>query len=284
MRSIRELRNIAKEVRRDVVEMVYRAGSGHLAGSLSVVDLLVALFFGGVIERGKKGEKGKRRDREDRFILSAGHYCPALYSALSRLGYFDRKLLWALRDLGSPLQGHPHRGSLPGIELSTGALGQGLSVGVGKALALRLKCQMSNVKRQTLPFVFVLMSDGEQNEGQVWEAVMAASKYKLDNLVVVIDKNGIQSTGDTVEVMPLGDLKRKYKAFGWEAKTIGGNEIGEIIKMIGKIRDNKGTKNPRAVIAQTMAGKGVSFLENDFRWHAKPIGEEEYRKALEELA
>jgi len=275
------LRQIAKEVRRDVVKMVFQAGSGHLAGSLSSTDILVALWFGRVIEKGKRGKKGEsptlprlRRASGDRFILSAGHYCPALYSALSRLGYFKRELLWTLRDLGSPLQGHPHRGNLPGIELSSGALGQGLSVGAGKALALRLRYKIQ-------PSVFVLMSDGEQNEGQVWEAAMTASKYKLDNLIAIVDKNGIQSAGMTLNIMPLEDLREKYKAFGWETAVVDGHDIREIIRGIGEIRGIRG--KPKVVIAQTVAGKGVSFMENDYHWHAKPISEREYKRAIEEL-
>lgn len=277
-KSTKKLRQIAEEVRQDVVEMVYRAGSGHLAGSLSVTDVLVVLFFGGIINY----EAGELVGG-DRFILSAGHYCPALYSILSRLEYFQRSLLWTLRDLGSPLQGHPRRGSLPGIELSTGALGQGLSVGVGKALALKVKIQQSNANSDKNARVFVLMSDGEQNEGQVWEAAMTASKYKLDNLVAIVDKNGIQSAGMTVDIMPLDDLREKYEAFGWKTEVVDGHDIEGLLRMMKKMREDEEEK-PKVIIIETVAGKGVSFLENDYRWHARPISLREYERASQELA
>jgi transketolase len=278
VRSTKKLRQIANEVRQDVVEMVFQAGSGHLAGSLSGTDVLVVLFFGGIINY----EAGELVGR-DRFILSAGHYCPAFCSVLSRLGYFPKSLLWTLRDLGSPLQGHPHKGSLPGIELSSGALGQGLSVGVGKALGLKVKIHKSNAGSGKNTRVFVLMSDGEQNEGQVWEAAMTASKYQLDNLIAIVDKNGIQSAGMTTEIMPLEDLREKYEAFGWKTEVVDGHDLEGLSRTMKEMRRNKEGK-PKVIIAETVAGKGVSFLENDYRWHAKPINQREYQRAFQELA
>jgi len=282
MPSEEELRQIAKEVRRDVLEMVWRAGSGHLGGSLSCTEILVALYFGGGMRRGGKGDE---ESEGDRFILSAGHYCPALYAVLARAGYFPAKELATYGQLGSRLQSHPHNLSLPGIETSSGALGQGLSVGVGKALALKVQrfkpaCRQGRGSK-VQSNVFVLMSDGEQDEGQTWEAAMLAAKYKLDNLVAIIDKNGVQIDGTTEEIMPLGDLAAKYQAFGWETRETEGHEMEELIRVIRKIREIR--ERPKVIIAKTVFGKGVSFMEGNYQWHSRVPTKQELEKALGEL-
>ncbi|MBM3209454.1 transketolase [Candidatus Shapirobacteria bacterium] len=265
-----ELEKIARQVRKDAITMIYEAGSGHPGGSLSSTDILVALYFGGVLRYDPKKPNWPDRDR---FVLSAGHYCPALYAVLAKAGYFPKDDLSTYAALGSALQAHPHNLSLPGIETSSGALGQGLSQAVGMALAGK----MDNASWQ----VFCLLSDGDQDEGQTWEAVMLAAKYKLDNLIAIIDKNGIQIDGTTDQIMPLGDLAAKYRSFGWEAVEVDGHDTGGLIREIGGIREIRG--KPKAVIARTIFGKGVSFMERNYAWHSKAPNKEELEKALEEM-
>lgn len=256
------LPNIAKKVRRQVLEMIYEAGEGHLAGSLSATDLLVAVYFGGILQK------------EDHFILSCGHYCPALYAVLSMTGLFPEEELKTFKKLGTRLQGHPHRFDLPGIETSSGPLGQGLSQAAGIALGMKMD-------KNKMTRVYCLMSDAEQQKGQVWEAAMFAAKYNLNNLLAIIDKNEIQIDGFTNQIMPLQDLAAKYLSFGWKVFEIDGHRFDQILEVLGSARKNK--EKPIALIARTIAGKGVSFMEEKWEWHHGRLSNEQYKKALEDL-
>lgn len=249
--------------------MLAQAGSGHTAGSLGMADVFTALYFN-VLKHNPKQPNWPLRDR---VILSNGHICPVWYAALAEAGYFPKAKLATLRQLDSPLQGHPLYHSLPGIENTSGPLGQGVSVAAGVAYALRLK--------KTNPHVFCLSSDGEQNEGQVWEAVMFAAKYKLSNLTIIVDRNHIQIDGPTEKVMPLDSLKKKYEAFNWQVFEIDGHKMEEIIAAFKKAR--AAANRPVCVIANTIPGKGVSFMENKYEWHGKAPNQEEAARALREL-
>jgi len=274
-KSVKELQEIARKVRQDILKMVYQAGSGHLGGSFSSTDLLVALYFGGILNYDPAKPGWEERDR---FLLSAGHYCPALYAVLAKAGFFPEEKLSTYTELGSPLQGHPHNLSLPGIETSSGPLGQGLSQAVGMAMVAKMDKKSWRV--------YCLMSDAEQDEGQTWEAAMTAAKYKLDNLVGIIDRNRLQIDGSVEEIMPLGDLKAKYEAFGWEVETIDGHDMEAIFKS-STSRTGSASRTemgkPLLIIAKTVFGKRVSFMENNYRWHSHVPSEEEFEKALEEL-
>jgi len=252
------LEEIAKKVRQNVLKMIYRAGSGHPGGSLSSTDLLVGLYFGGVMSE------------KDKFILSAGHVCPAWYSTLN---YKLQITNYKLREFGSPFQGHPYKKFASFVETSTGSLGQGISVGVGMALGKKLKKEKG--------IIWVLSSDGEQEEGQVWEAMMFASHQKLNNFCLIIDRNGMQIGGDTEKIAALEPLKEKYQAFGWKVLEIDGHNFGQIISALRKARENR--DEPLVIIGKTIRGKGVSFMENQERYHACTLTEEEYRKAMKEL-
>lgn len=272
--DIATLKIKANLIRQDIIKMLVQAQSGHTAGPLGLVEIFVALYFS-LLNHNPQNPKWNDRDR---VVLSNGHVCPVLYATLAHCGYFDKELLKTLRKLHSPLQGHPHYGSLNGIETSSGPLGQGLSQACGMALAARLD------KRNHL--IFCITSDGEQQEGQHWEAVMFAAKYKLSNLIQIIDRNFIQIDGNTEDVMPLGDLAPKYKAFGWEVLEIkNANDIEEVLKVLSKaIKITKSDrKKPIVLIAYTTPGKGVKIFENDYRWHGKAPSKEEAKIALEEL-
>lgn len=258
---LNNLPQISKKVRRQILEMVYNAGSGHSAGPLSSVDLLVALYFGGIM------------NKNDKFILSCGHYAPALYAVLANAGKFPEKELETFGQLGTRLQAHPHNLSLPGIETSSGPLGLGLAQAAGMALSFDFA--------QDKGRVYCLMSDGEQDEGGVWETVMFGAKYKLDNLVAIIDKNGIQIDGKTTEIMPIEDLAAKYLAFGWEVFEIDGHVFGRILNALEFAKSIKG--KPVAIIARTVAGKGVSFMEGKWEWHHGSLTESQFKQALKEL-
>lgn len=260
------LQHKAVQVRRDVIRMLAGAGSGHPAGSLSAVDILVALYFQ-ILKHNQRNPEWPERDR---FVLSNGHICPALYAVLARAGYFSQSKLLTLRKLGSSLQGHPHRGDLPGLETTSGSLGSGLSQACGMALAAKMD--------RSAWRVICLMSDGEQDEGNIWEAVMFAAKCKLDNLTAVVDCNGIQIDGPTQKVMPLESLKNKYQAFGWEVLEIDGHNFSEIINAFEQAGSIK--RKPTVIIAHTIPGKGVPFMENKFEWHGKSLNKEEAEKAL----
>lgn len=248
--------------------MTYRAGSGHPGGSLGMADIFTALYF---YNLNHIPERPNYTDR-DRLILSNGHIAPVLYASLARSGYFPLVKLKHLRKLGSGLEGHPHFGSLPGVETSSGPLGQGISQAVGMALAAKMDKNKYHI--------FCITSDGEHDEGQLWEAVMTANKYRLDNLINIIDKNGIQIDGYTKNIMPLLSLKKKYQSFGWQVIEINGHNIKQIINTLTKAKQAKG---PIAIIANTIMGKGVKFMENNYDWHGKAPKEEEMEKALKQL-
>lgn len=265
----RQLKEMANKIREDIIIMLERAGSGHPAGALGLADIFTVLYFN-ILNHNPKKPLWKERDR---LCLSNGHVVPVRYAAMARAGYFPIEKLKTLRKLGSPLQGHPSFIDMPGLEHSSGPLGQGSSVAVGKAIAGK----MNNQKHT----VFCIVSDGEQDEGQTWEAAMLAAKLKLDNLVFIMDRNRIQIDGFTKEVMPLEPLRKKYEAFNWKVIEINGNNINQIIRACKK---SKRVKNkPVIIIAHTVPGKGVSFMENDYNWHGKAPNQEETKRALDEL-
>ncbi len=267
---IQRLEDKAMEIREDVVKMLVQAGSGHSAGSLGMADVLTAIYFGEVIKYDpQKPNWGER----DLVVLSNGHICPVLYATLAHAGYFDRELLWTLRKLGSPLQGHPHRELLPGLETSSGPLGSGLSQAAGMAYALRMDKKRNRV--------ICLCSDGEHQEGNLWEGIMFAGKNRLSNLTVIIDRNNIQIDGYTEDVMPLEPLREKYNAFNWHTMEIDGHNIEEIIYAISEAKAIY--EKPTAIIAHTIPGKGVEFMEQLPEWHGKPPDVRQAIEALNEL-
>ena len=263
------LKEIAREIRLDIVEMLYRANSGHVGGSLSATDALVALFFGHMhLEPGN----ACCPDR-DFFVLSKGHAAPALYAILSRLDFFPREELATLRQFGSNLQGHPDSKCTPGVEVPTGSLGQGLSVANGLALALKLKGSRQRV--------YVLLGDGEIQEGQIWEAAMTASQYSLDNLTAILDRNRLQIDGRTKEVMSIEPLAAKWKAFGWHTVEVDGHSIPDILDTLQACASVQGS--PSMIIAHTTKGKGVSIFEDQVKFHGVAPSTEEYHQAVKEL-
>lgn len=269
MIDTKKLEEIARLIRIDIVKMINQAGSGHPAGSLGITDILTSLYFG-ILKHNPHNSCLLTRDR---FLLSAGHLVPALYATLAQAGYFPKQELSTLRAFGSRLQGHSHFDCPGGVEVGAGLLGQGLSVACGKALVGKI--DKKNYK------VVCLTSDGEQNEGQVWEAAMLASKYKLDNLIQVIDRNHIQIDGTTEEIMPIEPLDKKYQAFGWAVTEIDGHDFNQIFE--GFAKAFKTVSKPTVIIARTTPGKGVSFMENNYDWHGKAPNLEEAKKAIEEL-
>ena len=265
--GIRKLKEKTTVLRRHIIRMVYSAGSGHPGGSLSCIDILAVLYF-----HVMKHDPQKKLIDRDRFFLSKGHAAPALYATLAECGYFPVSKLETLRKNGGYLQGHPDA-SIPGVEVSSGSLGQGLSAANGVALAARLDDIPSRI--------FVLLGDGECDEGQVWEAAMLSAHYKLDNLVAIVDRNGLQIDGQTEKVMSLEPFSKKWKSFGWHVIQIDGNNIEEIIKAFHETENIIG--KPTVIIAHTFKGKGVSFMEWINAFHGKAPTEEEMIKALEEL-
>ena len=266
-----ELEAIAKRLRAHIVTATTSAGSGHPSSSLSMVEILATLYFGGVLRYDPKNPHDADRDR---FILSKGHGAPGLYAALAEAGYFPTSELPTLRKLGSPLEGHPNMNRLPGVEASTGSLGQGLSIGVGHALAARVDAKDFRV--------YVVVGDGETEEGQVWEAIMFAGNRDLDNLTLVFDRNRNQQTGPVDGIQPLDPLEDKLRAFGWAARTIDGHSLDEVADAFEWARSVKG--QPQAIIANTIKGKGVALLEaGQGKWHGKPIPPDEEAKALQEI-
>ncbi len=268
--TVRLIKEKARDIRINVIKMTCKAGSGHPGGSLSCADILSTLYFGRVLD--VKPDDPLWPDR-DRFILSKGHAAPALYAALAEKGFFSKDLLPTLRQLGSPLQGHPDCRKVPGVEVSTGSLGQGLSMGVGMALAGKLD------KKQYR--VWVLLGDGECQEGQVWEAAMAACHYKLDNLTAVVDHNHLQIDGRIEDIMCPEPLSEKFRAFGWNVLSANGHSPLELLSAFEKASAEEG--RPSVVIAETVKGKGVSFMENKKEWHGKAPTAEEAVRAIEEL-
>ncbi len=269
-RSLADLKEIARRVRRDIIISTTAAGSGHPTSSLSGVEIAVALYFGGVLRYDPKNPHWPQRDR---FILSKGHAAPLLYAVLAEAGFFSTDLLPTLRKLDSPLEGHPNMRRLPGVEASTGSLGQGLSLGVGHALAVRLDKYDSRV--------YVMLGDGEIEEGQVWEAVMAGHKFKLDNLVAVVDQNGYQQTGSTAEVMDLRPLAPRWESFGWAAQEIEGNDMEQALKALQKTAQVKG--RPSVIISRTVKGYPITNVIHDPNHHGKALTPEEAKKALAEI-
>jgi transketolase len=265
--SLPELEAKAKAVRRDIITSTTAAGSGHPTSSLSGVEIAVALYFGGVLRYDQKNPKWPQRDR---FILSKGHAAPLLYAVLAEAGYFATDLLPTLRKLGSPLEGHPNMRRLPGVEASTGSLGQGLSIGIGHALAVRLDGYDSRV--------YVMTGDGEVDEGQVWEAAMAAHKFKLDNLVCIVDMNGYQQTGATKEVLDLRPMAPRWDASGWHVLEIQGNNMKEALDALRKAAQLK--DKPTVVVSHTVKGYPIQSLLSDHNYHGKALSAEEAKKAL----
>lgn len=266
-----ELERRANEMRSDIVRMIAEAGSGHPGGSLSCADILAALYFGGVLEHDPENPEWEGRDR---FILAKGHAAPALYAALAQAGYILREELATLRKLGSRLQGHPDSNQVPGVEVSTGSLGQGLSIAAGAAAGLRL-----DGRNQV---VFALLGDGECQEGQVWEAAMFAAHRKLDNLVAIVDRNGLQIDGRTCDVCDPGDLGAKFAAFGWDVDEADGHDLDALVAVLGAAKAGRDGR-PHAVIARTVKGKGVPFMENEAGWHGKAPNAEQAAEALAAL-
>jgi len=267
--NIKELEDISNDLRCDVLKMIYIAKSGHPGGSLSAADIVTALYFK-IMNINPKNPNWPGRDR---FILSKGHACPIWYAALSKRGYFDRELLWKLREINYPLQGHPDMNKTIGVDMTTGSLGNGLSIGCGMALYAKI------FKKDF--YTYVILGDGEVNEGIVWEAAMTASKYKLDNLIAFIDYNHLQLDGTTDEVMSLEPLDKKWEAFNWHVQTIDGHNINEIIGAIDCAKETKDA--PSMIIANTVKGKGVSFMENKCDWHGIASNDDQYKEAISNL-
>lgn len=263
-----QLKNMAKTLRQDIIKMLAQAGSGHTGGSLGMADIFSALYF----DAANLHPQAPASLDRDRIVLSHGHICPVLYAALARRGFFPVAKLNTLRQMGSSLQGHPHYGELPGIENSSGPLAQGVSQAVGMALA-------GMMDKKTYR-VYCLMSDGELNEGQAWEAFLLAAKHKLANLTIIIDRNKLQLSGSTEEILPLEPLKAKLSAFNFKVKEIDGNNMVEIVSALAEAKKAEG---PMMILADTVMGKGVSFMEGDYHWHGKTPNKEEAEKALAEL-
>jgi transketolase len=268
--SLEELELKADDIRQDIIRMLEHAGSGHSAGPLGLADIFTALYFDIL----KHDPKRPDWDERDILVLSNGHCVPVRYAAMAHAGYFERKELLTLRRLGSRLQGHPERTRLPGLESTSGPLGSGLSQAAGMALALRMDKQLHR-------WVYVVMGDGELDEGNVWEAAMLTGKYKLNNVIAIIDRNNIQIDGPTETIMPLEDLKAKWEAFGWHAIDIDGNDIEAVIDACAMARAI--VEKPVVIIAHTVPGKGVDFMEYDFHWHGAPPNHEQAILALHEL-
>jgi len=272
--DVAKLEATAREGRVQIIRMLTHAGSGHPGGSLSVIDLLTVLYF----NRMKYDAKNPTWEDRDRLVLSKGHCVPAQYFCMAKAGYFPESLLLTLRKLGSPLQGHPDRMALPGIEAATGSLGQGLSVSVGMALGLKLGGKS--------PRVYCILGDGEAQEGQVWESLMSGPKlgapdHHLDNLCVILDGNGIQLDNFVKKILDLEPLVEKIKSFGWPVLDINGHDIGQIDKALDQAEAIKGT--PTFIVAHTVKGKGVSFMENDPEWHGKSPKPGEAVEAIREI-
>lgn len=268
--KINELKERAKELRKTALTMIYEAQSGHPGGSLSAADIVAALYYSEM----RVDPKNPRWPDRDRFVLSKGHVCPIQYAALGKLGYFPEEVLHTLRQEGSMLQGHPSMLKCPGIDISTGSLGQGTSCAVGMALA---------GKRDGRDYrVFDMVGDGELDEGIIWEAMMTANKYQLDNFVMILDNNGLQLDGPSEVIMPLIDVNKKAEAFGFEVYEIDGHDMAQILEVFERIRAAKNGK-PKFINARTVKGKGVDFMENSLDWHGNAPNEEQYKNAMEQL-
>lgn len=267
--SIDALEKISNDIRKDIIEEVYEAQSGHPGGSLSCADILTVLYFNQMNINPQKPDAEGR----DRFVLSKGHCSPALYATLARKGYFDKELLKTFRKIGSNLQGHPDMKKVPGVDMTTGSLGQGLSAAVGMALASKIDSAGCRV--------YCLLGDGEIDEGQIWEAAMTASKNELDNLCVILDNNGLQLETNIDEIIDPTSIADKFMSFGFNVIECDGHSITSLIDAFNSARNKK--RVPTIIIAKTVKGKGVSFMENQIGWHGKAPNEEEYKNAIEEL-
>ena len=268
--DITKLNEIAKALRLDILEMTTKAGSGHPSSSWSSVEILTALYFGGILNYRSDEPWWEERDR---FIMSKGHAAPLLYAVLAHAGYYDREVLWRLRQINSPVQGHPIQGMMPGVEATTGSLGQGLSLGLGHILGARLN---------GLDYrVYVLLGDGECEAGQIWEAAMAAAHFKADHLTAILDYNKYQETGPISREMALEPLAEKWRSFGWHVEEVDGHDIQAILEKLQFVEQIKG--RPSLLIAHTIKGKGVSFVEADFTFHGRALNPEQAEIAREEL-
>lgn len=266
--NIEEMKVIARESRINVIKMIAEAGSGHPGGSLSCVEILVALYFAEMNINPKEPNNPER----DRFVLSKGHAAPALYAVLCKRGYFPEEELQKFRKIGGILQGHPDMKKTPGVDMSSGSLGQGLSVANGMALAAKMD--------QKDYQVYVLLGDGELEEGQVWEAVMTAAHYKLDNLVAFVDYNRLQIDGNVTEIKSIKNLNERFGSFGWETKTINGHDFSEVFEAL---KEAKVSKTPFVIIANTVKGKGISYMENEVDWHGKAPSSKQLEQAIADL-
>lgn len=269
---MQDLPQLSRAIRRQIVEMIYLAGSGHPGGSLGIVDILVSLYFNHLNHNPADADWLER----DYLLFSAGHLCPAWYATLAEAGYFPKEELKTLRQFGSRLAGHPEfkpHQHLPGVENSSGPLGQGLSQAIGLALALKMD-QKNN-------HVYCMMSDGEQAEGQTMEAMLFAGAHKIKGLTAIIDQNGIQLSGMVNDILPQGDLGRRIRQFGWQVIEIDGHSFAQLDQAFALAKNT--TQKPTAIICQTIAGRGVDFMENDYRWHGKGLNQEEFEKAMAQL-
>lgn len=269
--KVKELSRKANDIRMSIIKMLVEAKSGHTAGPLGMADIFTLLYFH-ILKHDPKNPTWPERDR---LILSNGHICPVLYAAMAHAGYFPVEELQTLRKLGTRLQGHPHREYLPFLENSSGPLGSGLSQAVGMALADRMD------KKDKSRFIYCLMSDGELQEGNTWEAIMLGGKYRLRNVIAIIDRNNIQIEGDTEDIMPLEPLQSKWRAFNWHVIEVGGHDFSALNEAIEEAQAI--AEKPTVIIAHTIPGQGVSFMERDYKWHGKPPTKEEGQKALQEL-
>jgi transketolase len=268
--STLEMREIARDLRLDILEMTSKAGSGHASSSWSATEVLVALFFGGVLRYRSDEPLWPERDR---FIMSKGHAAPLLYATLARAGYFSRDEIWRLRQIDSPVQGHPIQGMMPGVEATTGSLGQGLSVGVGHVLGGRLNSLDYNI--------YVLLGDGECEAGQIWEAAMSAAHFKAGNLIAILDYNKYQEMGPISREMGLEPLVEKWQSFGWYVVEADGHDIEELLAKLDEVKAVE--ERPAIIIAHTVKGKGVSFVEADYTFHGRALNAEQAVLAREEL-
>ena len=267
--NIKEFKEKSKEIRKNIIEMVHSAKSGHPGGALSITDILTVLYFYEL----NIDENNSKDENRDRLILSKGHSSPALYAVLAERGFFPKEDLKTFRKIDSFLQGHPDMNKIPGVDMSTGSLGQGLSVSNGMALSAKLDNKDYRV--------YCILGDGEINEGQIWEAAMTSSHYKLDNLCVIIDYNGLQIDGKTKDVMNTEPLDEKFESFGFNCINIDGHNYEEIINAFKMARNTK--ERPTVIIAKTVKGKGISFMENEVSWHGRAPNDEQYRLAINEL-
>ena len=267
--KIEYLSEIAKKIRKSIIQEVYYGKSGHIGGSLSIADIITVLYF----DEMKIDPQNPNMENRDRFVLSKGHCSPALYAALAYRGFFNIEELKTFRNINSNLQGHPDKKNVPGVDMSTGSLGQGLSIANGMALAGKIDKKDYRV--------YCILGDGEIEEGQIWEAAMTANKYKLDNLCVIVDNNNLQIDGTIEEVMSSYPIDQKFRSFGFEIIKIDGHDINEILNAFEVAKNIK--NRPTCIIAKTIKGKGVSFMENKAEWHGKSPNEEQYNKAMKEL-